>query len=66
MRLLQWFFYCKAGENLSISEASILLGVSRWTIQRLIKQAKVSGSKIGGRTIIKKIEIDKLFNIEKL
>ena len=52
-------------EYLSINEASILLGVSRWTIQRLIKQAKVSASKIGSRTIIKRIEIDKLFNIEK-
>lgn len=48
---------------LSVIEASILLGVSRWTIQRLIKQEKIFASKIGRRTIIKRTEIDKLFNV---
>jgi len=49
---------------LSVLEASILLGVSRWTIQRLIKQEKILASKVGRRTIIKRTEIDKLFNVQ--
>jgi excisionase family DNA binding protein len=50
-----------AREFLSIQEASQLLGASRWTIQRMIKQSKISYAKLGKRTIIKRSEIDKLF-----
>ena len=51
----------KAKEFLSINEACILLGVSRRTIYRLIDREELKIGKVGGRTIIKRTEIDKLF-----
>jgi excisionase family DNA binding protein len=48
-------------EFLSIKEAAELLGASRWTIQRMIKSSKISHAKVGRRTIIKRSEINKLF-----
>lgn len=51
-----------AKEFLSIQEAAFLIGASRWTIQRLIKNKKIKAAKIGRRTIISRSEIDKLFN----
>lgn len=47
---------------LNIKEASLLLGASRWTIYRIIADGKLKAAKIGSRTIIKRIEIEKLFN----
>ena len=47
---------------LSIQEASILLGTSRWTIQRMIKSNRLPVAKLGDRTIIKRTSIDNLFN----
>src|SRR5688572_646376 len=46
---------------LSISETSRLLGASRMTIYRQIKQGTIRTGKIGRRTIIKRSEIEKLF-----
>jgi excisionase family DNA binding protein len=49
-------------EYLSIQEVSILLGASRWTIQRMIKSKRLPVAKLGSRTIIRRTEIDNLFN----
>jgi len=46
---------------LSISEVCSLLGASRMTLYRQIKKGNITVAKLGGRTIIKRSEIDKLF-----
>ncbi len=52
----------KAKEFLSITDTCKLLGISRWTIGRSIKRNDIKASKIGKRVLIKRSEIDKLFN----
>jgi excisionase family DNA binding protein len=49
-------------EFLSVAEAAQLVGASRWTIQRMIKDNRLPASKFGSRTIIKRTSIDNLFN----
>ena len=49
-------------EFLSINDTANLIGVSKRTIYRLIKNKKLKVTKIGSRTIIKRCEIEKLFN----
>lgn len=51
----------KVREYVSITEASELIGVSRWTIQRMIQSSKLPSAKFGRRTIIKRTDIDQLF-----
>lgn len=46
---------------LSIKEACLLVGVSRWTLYRLIDKASLNAGKLGRRTIIRRIDIDSLF-----
>lgn len=48
-------------EYLSIADTCQLLGASRMTIYRQIKNGKIKAIKLGRRTIIKKSEIEKLF-----
>ncbi|MFP4088952.1 MAG: helix-turn-helix domain-containing protein [Cyclobacteriaceae bacterium] len=48
-------------EFLSIAETCSLLGASRMTLYRQIKGGKIKAAKIGRRTIIKRSEIEKLF-----
>jgi len=52
----------KEKEYLSINEACLLIGASRWTLYRLIESQKIIATKIGRRTIVKKSTIDNLFN----
>ncbi len=49
-------------EFLSISEVSELLGVSRWTIQRMVKRGQLTARKIGRKKILPRVQIDNLFN----
>ncbi len=49
-------------EYLSISETCLLLGLSRMTIHRQIKANKLPSSKVGGRVIIKRADINNLIN----
>jgi excisionase family DNA binding protein len=49
-------------EFLSILEVATLLGASRWTIQRMIKNNRLPMAKFGSRTIIKRTSLDNLFN----
>ena len=56
------FINLRDKDFLSVQEASILLGTSRWTIQRMIKDNRLPASKFGSRTIIKRTSIDNLFN----
>ncbi len=55
-----------AKDFLSISETCQLLGISRWTIWRAINTNKINSAKIGKRVIIKRSEIDNLFEQEEL
>ncbi len=48
-------------EYLSIADTCQLLGTSRMTIYRQIKNGYINAVKIGRRTIIKKSDIEKLF-----
>jgi len=50
-----------AKEFLSIADTCQLLGASRMTIYRQIKNGTINAAKIGRRTIIKRTEIEKLF-----
>jgi excisionase family DNA binding protein len=51
----------KEKEFLSVEETGVLLGVSKRTLYRLIKQKSINIGKFGRRTIIKRSEIDKFF-----
>ena len=50
---------------LSIEETCKLLGASRMTIYRQIKSGTIKAAKLGRRTIIRRTEIDKLFQAWK-
>ena len=49
-----------AREFLSVADACQLLGISRWTLWRAIKEERLKVGKVGRRTIIKRSEIDRL------
>lgn len=49
---------------LSVKEAVKLLGTSRWTIYRMIERKELKSAKFGRRTIIKKADIENLFQYE--
>ena len=48
-------------EFLSIKEACLLLGVSRMSLHRYIKNKTITTHKLGGKVIIKKQALTKLF-----
>ena len=50
-------------EFLSIKETSDLLGTSRMTIHRQIKNGNLKAARLGTRVIIKRTEINKLFEL---
>ncbi len=52
----------QAKEFLTISEASELLNVSRWTISRAIAAERLKAVRMGSRVIIRRIDIDQLFS----
>jgi len=52
----------KAKEFLTVSEVCKLLSVSRWTIWRAIKRSDLNVAKIGRRIIIRRSDLDKLWN----
>ncbi|MFW6275141.1 MAG: helix-turn-helix domain-containing protein [bacterium] len=51
----------KEKEFLSITDTYQLLGVSRRTVYRMIKRGDLKATKIGGRTIIRKKDINQIF-----
>lgn len=55
-------FNLREKEFLSVLETAELLGASRWTVQRMIKGKRLKVAKLGSRTIIKRADIDNLFN----
>ena len=46
---------------LCIQDAADLIGVSRWTINRMIKRGELQIQKFGRKKIIQRSQIDKLF-----
>lgn len=52
----------RAKENLNITDAGKLLGVSRWTIWRAISAGNIHAVKLGRRTLIRRSDIDRLFD----
>lgn len=51
----------RAKEFLNMADASKLLGVSRWTLWRHIKAGTINAVKIGSRTVVRRVDIDRLF-----
>lgn len=51
-------------EFLTIAEACSLLSTSRMTIYRQIKKGRINALKLGRRTIIRKADIEKLFDLQ--
>ena len=49
-------------EFLSISEACQLLNISRWTLSRAINDGRLNAVRLGRRIVIKRTDIDLLFN----
>ena len=47
---------------LSVTEASQLIGVSRWTIQRMIQQGRLKAVRFGRKRIVARWQIENLFN----
>lgn len=47
---------------LSVTEVSKLIGVSRWTIQRMIKRGQLKAVPFGRKHIVSKSQIENLFN----
>mgnify|MGYP001122897504 CR=1 FL=1 len=47
---------------LSVTEASQLIGVSRWTIQRMIKRGQLKAVPFGRKHIVARYQIENLFN----
>ncbi|WP_235935433.1 helix-turn-helix domain-containing protein [Flavobacterium ichthyis] len=56
----------KAMEFLTISQASVLLGISKRTIYRLIHQRCLNFAKFGTRTVLKKSDLESLFELPKV
>lgn len=52
----------KAKEFLSIADTCKVLGISRRPIYRLLERGEINAGKAGSRTIIKRAELDKLYN----
>ncbi|NEW77989.1 MAG: helix-turn-helix domain-containing protein [Gelidibacter sp.] len=48
-------------DYLSVNEASKLIGVSRWTIQRMIKKGQLNAVPFGNKHIVKRSQIESLF-----
>jgi len=47
---------------LSVTEASQLIGESRWTIQRMIQQGRLKAVRFGRKRIVARWQIENLFN----
>jgi excisionase family DNA binding protein len=47
---------------LSVTDVSKLIGVSRWTIQRMIKRGQLKAVPFGRKHIISKKQVENLFN----
>lgn len=51
----------KSKEYLSITEVCTLVGVSRWTVWRSIQQGELKAVKLGRRVIIRRADIETMF-----
>jgi excisionase family DNA binding protein len=51
-----------AKDYLNIEESCLLLSVSRWTLWRMIKDGRITATKLGRLTRIKRLDIDEFFN----
>lgn len=58
------FEVVKQKDFLSIKEAYTLIGISERTFYRLLKNGTIHATKLAGRTIIARNEINKLFTYE--
>ncbi|GAA4445683.1 helix-turn-helix domain-containing protein [Pontibacter saemangeumensis] len=56
----------KAKAFLSVADTCQLLGISRWTLWRLIKRGELPAAKFGRSILIKRADIDSLFQLTPL
>jgi len=52
----------KAKVFLSIADTCKLIGISRRTVYRMIQRGELTKGKAGNRTIIRRADLDKLFD----
>ncbi len=54
----------QAKDFLSIEETGLLLGLSQSTVLRLLKHGRIPATKFGRRTIIRRKQLDALFQVK--
>ena len=52
----------RAKDFLNVADACTLFGVSRWTLWRAIKSGNIKAAKLRRRTLIRRADIDRLFD----
>lgn len=52
----------KPKEYLCINDISSLLGVSRWTIQRMVKRGDLSVKQVGRKKLLSRLQLEAFFN----
>jgi excisionase family DNA binding protein len=52
----------RAKEFLSVKDACVLVGVSRWTLARAIKDGQLNAVRFGRRVVLKRGDVDRLFS----
>jgi len=55
----------KSKPYLSVAETCTLMGISRRTVYRMIRQGLLSVAKAGSRTILRRTDIDQLFDLQQ-
>lgn len=52
----------RAKEFLSVKDACVLVGISRWTLARAIKDGRLNAVHFGKRVVLKRGDVDRLFS----
>jgi excisionase family DNA binding protein len=52
----------QAREVLTMEQVALLLGVSRWTVNRYLKKGNIKTIQFGSRRLILRSELEKIFN----
>jgi excisionase family DNA binding protein len=64
LQKIQPLLVLKEKTYLSINETVVLLGLSRRTLYRLIEKGQLQADKVGGRTLIQRKNIERIFTQE--
>jgi excisionase family DNA binding protein len=64
LQKIQPLLVLKEKTYISINETVVLLGLSRRTLYRLIEKGQLQADKVGGRTLIQRKNIERIFTQE--